>query len=277
MKSQSFKSHFWACVCEVCQSFEKAPCLPAAGTSSASPICEKLQVDAPFVDDNIVLHAMGEYSPPALVCAKNPPKLRDALVGSRSYSMDSGGFLPKLLRWSRADSTDAPCVGRGASSPQTTQMDSGGEWRNGNRTDFRVERNFRLEFQWKGAHPRLSVRGNGLAGGICYRPAADGRSSGREILQSGFVGPRCRFIPDSLFTGQYLGPTRWTCFCGVTITATWSQRRIRQFRGNMPSSGHCVLWRRTRSRKRLGAANFGVRWFATSHLDVLMSRGRTRL
>ena len=203
--------------------------------------------------DNFALRAIdlySKYSLPLRVCAKNPEEVWHAAEGSRN----------------------AVC-GR----PKTIQMDSGGEWRNGNRTDFRVERNFRLEFQWKGAHPRLSVRGNGLAGGICYRPAADGRSSGREILQSGFVGPRCRFIPDSLFTGQYLGPTRWTCFCGVTITATWSQRRIRQFRGNMPSSGHCVLWRRTRSRKRLGAANFGVRWFATSHLDVLMSRGRTRL
>ena len=45
--------------CEVCQAFEKAPHVPAAGTLTVAMFHEKLRADASFLDDVIALHFMG--------------------------------------------------------------------------------------------------------------------------------------------------------------------------------------------------------------------------
>ena len=48
--------------CEVCQASEKAPHVPAAGTSTVAMFNEKLQADLLFLDDVIALHIMDVYS-----------------------------------------------------------------------------------------------------------------------------------------------------------------------------------------------------------------------
>ena len=54
--------------CEVCQAFEKALRLSVTGTSGVSPFNGKIQMDLPFLDDVIALHAMdmSSRSPPLL-------------------------------------------------------------------------------------------------------------------------------------------------------------------------------------------------------------------
>ena len=61
--------------CEACQAFEKAPHVPAAGTSAAAMFNEKLQADLLFLGDIIALHIMdvySKYSPLIPARAENP-------------------------------------------------------------------------------------------------------------------------------------------------------------------------------------------------------------
>ena len=85
--------------CEVFQAFGKAPHLPVEGPPSVSALDEKIQVDLPFSDDNIVLRAMGAYSKYAVlvcVCVRRIPWRYGKPVQDRGL-MFSGDR--RLLKW----------------------------------------------------------------------------------------------------------------------------------------------------------------------------------
>ena len=72
--------------CDVCAGSEQNPHLPAAGTSRASTVNEKVQADPLFLGNLITIHAMDllpQYSKLVLVSSKNPSEAWDALAASR--------------------------------------------------------------------------------------------------------------------------------------------------------------------------------------------------
>ena len=77
--SERNNMHLLTCVnevlaqCEVCQTFEKAPRAPVAGTSTVAVSNEKLQVELLFLDDIAALHVVAS-SP------STPPRIRPAQV-----------------------------------------------------------------------------------------------------------------------------------------------------------------------------------------------------
>ena len=81
--------------CGVCRAFDKAPHLPAAGTSPVSSFREKLQAGLLLLDNAVALRAMDVSSECSLmvqVSPKNPLGVRDASSVSR---MAAGG----RFRW----------------------------------------------------------------------------------------------------------------------------------------------------------------------------------
>ena len=79
---------------EVCRAFERAPHLPSAGTSSASSLSVKIQVDRLFLDDATVLRTIDMCSKHSALdrpCPKNPLEVRDAFAGSRSAAFGRPG------------------------------------------------------------------------------------------------------------------------------------------------------------------------------------------
>ena len=90
---------------DVCRAFDKAPHIPIAGTTAVSAFNEKVEVDLPFLDDLIVVHAMDVFSKyPLLHPAqfKNPQKVWDVFCA---------GWLGTF------------------GAPKCIQMDEGGEWK----------------------------------------------------------------------------------------------------------------------------------------------------
>ena len=105
---------------EICQVFEEAPHIPAAGTSTVAMLNEILQADLLFLDNIIALRAMdGFLEHPLLVPVrtKNPEEVRDAFCSSWV-----GVFGP----------------------PMSIQMDEGGEWECELWTELRLGRRIKL-------------------------------------------------------------------------------------------------------------------------------------
>ena len=59
--------------------------------------------------------------------------------------------------------------------PRRLQIDSGGDWKHEVWTDLCSGGHIRLQFQGKGAHPRMSERRDGLAHGTLHRLLGGGR------------------------------------------------------------------------------------------------------
>ena len=102
--------------CGVCRALDKTSNLPIAGTTSAPPLYEKLQVELPFLVGILALRAMDMYSKYSLlmpVRAGNPSEARGAsrsswiaICGrSQCIRMDEGGG------WGNEVRTDL-CAGR---------------------------------------------------------------------------------------------------------------------------------------------------------------------
>ena len=67
--------------CEVRLAFDKAPHVPIVGTSTASMLHEKVQVNVPFSDDVIALRAVDMYFENSLLLlaqSANPQEVRDS-------------------------------------------------------------------------------------------------------------------------------------------------------------------------------------------------------
>ena len=138
--------------CEICRTFDEAPHVPAAGTSTVAMFNAKLQVDLLFLDDIIALRIMDLFSKYSFLIparAKNPQDVWDPCCGS----------------WI------AVC-----GPPMSIQMDEGGEWKTALWTELRFDRRIRLQFQG------ILVRRNGPVRGICNRLKDDDRFSGKQIL-----------------------------------------------------------------------------------------------
>ena len=214
--------HLLACAgevleqCEVCRPFDKAPRVPAAGTSTVPMFDENLQVDLFLVGDIIVLRATDVFSTYSLlmpVSSKDPRGVSDASCSSRTG-----------------------VSGR----PQSIQMDEGDEWKHEVCTGSRPERRTTLQFQFVGAHPWMLSRRNGLARGIYNRSVADDRFSGKQVsakahwrlisLISGGGVAACRAIfwsaPADLFS-RYDGRDGDLIFprlpARTTVETTWKQ------------------------------------------------------
>ena len=139
--------------------------------------------------------------------------------------------------------------------PSSIRMDSGGEWGNGIPTDFCSGRNVRLRFHGKGARPWPLGRRNGSAWDVYNRLAANGRFSSRANLhgvQFRLDAMRCH---GGVLAHQMI---IWPCVCGAAATATWSLRRIRQFRGSEPTSGKCARRHRKRHCRKQPLAAVGA-------------------
>ena len=66
--------------CDVCRACDKAPHVPIAGTTTASAVNEKVQVDLLFLDDLLVVHAMDIFSKYSLLRpaqSENPQEVWD--------------------------------------------------------------------------------------------------------------------------------------------------------------------------------------------------------
>ena len=141
--------------CDICRAFEQAPYLPIAGTLTASSFNAKLQVGLRFLDHAIGFHGADLYSENSLLIPahfKNPSVERDACCSSRIAIV--GG-------------------------PISIQIDEGGEWGSGIRTDSRTGRRIKLRFQGLGARPWLLERCSGLraASAIAWRRAKGVRAN----------------------------------------------------------------------------------------------------
>ena len=121
--------HLLACVgkvleqCGVRRLFDKAPRVPAAGTSTVSMFDENLEVDLFLLGDIIALRAMH-------------------VLSTYSLLMPVGSKDPRGV-------SDASCTSRAGVSdrPKSIQMDEGGEWKNEVCTGSRPERRTKLQFQ----------------------------------------------------------------------------------------------------------------------------------
>ena len=115
--------------CEVRRTFENAPHLPVAATSSESAFHENIQADPLVLRGIFALCAIAMYSKYCFwvqALSKNPLDVQGALPG------------PWIAVFGR---------------PRTLRMDSGDEWRKRARADFCPGRNTRPQRQGKGAHP----------------------------------------------------------------------------------------------------------------------------
>ena len=133
----------------------KALHLGATGNSSVSPLYEKLQVGLPLLGP---------------IGSKYAYWLRVCPLGT-------GANKNPLKGWDAFCSSWVAVFGR----PKVIEVDEGGGWENDIRADFRAERQIKLQFQGKGARPRLLELRNGLARGICRRSVADDRRLLRRL------------------------------------------------------------------------------------------------
>ena len=119
--------------------------------------------------------------------------------------------------------------------------------------------------------------GNGITGGLTRRAAADSRLRSRSILSE---VQSC--LGTMLSRGKSPGARRrphrvlWTSTVGSTGMRACSSRRIRRFRGKMPSNRSCERWLWKPPRGRLRTANCGACWRISSRLSALVSRWGTR-
>ena len=82
------------------------------------------------------------------------------------------------------EARDASCGARigDFGQPECIRMDEGGGWKHEVLADLCSERAIKVQFRGAGARPWILERRNGLARGTFNRLAADGRSSGKQVI-----------------------------------------------------------------------------------------------
>ena len=144
--------------CNVCAACEKAPRPPVAGSSLLSAFGEEAQADLLLLDDSFALRAtdlLSRSSTPAKAPSERPLGVGDTFAA------------PRISVFGKR---------------RCFRMDSGGEWMREVGAGLRSERNSRLQFQGKDAHPWMLGRRNGLARGIYNKLHEDGHFAGRVIF-----------------------------------------------------------------------------------------------